>query len=101
MPYDPATGILSRKEFAELVTAPYGEARKTIQKRDPFWGREPGEEIEFRITGSSRLRGVAFVKAANMTEAEKKADALTEHDFDWGGYGGSHGIDIEKVEVND
>ncbi len=98
MPLDPITGPLSRAEFAELVTAPYGEAKKQIRKHDPYYRLEPGEKVRFRVEASGRLRGIAYVEAISQQEADKLADALSDASFDWQDSG--CGFDIITVEVD-
>lgn len=80
---DAVTGVLTRDEFRELVDAPFGKARKEIQKRDPFWGRSEGDKIEFEVRVSSWCEGRAFVKAASQEEADKLADDLSNAEIDW------------------
>lgn len=94
---DPITGPLSRDEFAECITAPFGEAKKVIRKHDPFWGLSKGEKIDFEVTVSAIVTGRAIVSASNQEEADSLADKLTEHDVDWGGYG-CDDIDVITVE---
>ena len=95
--FDPVTGPFTRQQFQELVSAPYGEALKKIREVDPYLGIRPGEKIRFRVTGSARLQGVAFIQAESIKQAQELADKLGEHDFDWGGYGCSD-VDIVDVE---
>ncbi len=85
MAHDPITGPLSRTEFAELVTAPHGEAKKIIRKHDPYYRLEPGEKVRFRVEVSGRMRGMGFVEATSQQEAEKLAEALSDASFDWQG----------------
>lgn len=93
MAHDRITGPLSRTEFAELVTAPYGEAKKVIRKHDPYYRLEPHEKVRFRVEVSGRMRGMAYVEATSQAEAEKLADALTDASFDW------MGGDFDIIEV--
>ena len=95
MAHDPVTGPLSRQEFAELVTVPYGEATKRIRKHDPFYQNGKGK---FRVKASGRMTGTAYVEASSQEEADKLADDLTDADFDWQDNGS--GWDIIAVELD-
>lgn len=96
MAHDPITGPLSRTEFAELVRAPHGYAKKVIRKHDPYYRLEPGEKVRFRVEASGRMRGMAYVEAQSQQEAEKLADALSDASFDWQGAD----FDIIAVEID-
>jgi len=98
MAIDPITGPLSRTEFAELVSAPHGEAKKVIRKYDPYYRLEPGEKIRFVVEARGRLVGRAFVQANSQAEADKLADALCDADFDW--HSSDNSFDIISVEVD-
>ena len=95
---DPVTGPIPRDEFAALVALPCGEARKAIRKYDPLFGREEGEKIEWKVRAERRRDdcGTAIVKASSQEEADKLADDLTEHDFDWDDDFGD--IEVKSVE---
>jgi hypothetical protein len=93
---DPVTGPLSRERFNELVAAPYGEAAKAIRKFDPFWGRKPGEKIQYEVTARGVMTGRAIVMAATQKEADALADDLTDAAFDWMDY--DNDIEIISVE---
>ena len=98
MAHDPVTGPLSRDEFVELIAAPYGEATKIIRKHDPFYRREPGEKVRFRVEASGRMRGTGYVEASDQKEADKLANELNDASFDWQDSGG--GFDIISVELD-
>jgi hypothetical protein len=98
MSHDPATGPFTRQQINEMVAAPYGEATKLIRKVDPFWGREEGEKVRWRVNASGRLHGTAFVQAPSLKEADKLANELTALDFDWGS--GSDDFDILNIELD-
>lgn len=98
MALDPITGPLTRAEFAELVNAPYGVAKKAIRKHDPYYRLEPGEKVRFRVEASGRMRGIAYVEATSQKEADKLADALSDASFDWQDSG--CGFDIVTVEAD-
>lgn len=98
MQFDPVYGPIPKAEFAELVAAPYGEATKRIRKYDPFYKREEGEKIRFRVEATGRMHGVGYVEASNQEEADKLADELTDASFDWRDSSG--GFDIVSVELD-
>ena len=98
MAHDPITGPLSRSQFADLVAAPHGEATKIIRKHDPFYKREPGEKVRWRVVASGRMCGTTYVEASDQKEADKLADDLTDASFDWQDGGG--GWDIVTVELD-
>jgi hypothetical protein len=98
MSHDPVTGPLSREEFVELITAPYGEATKIIRKHDPFYQREPGEKVRWRVEASGRMRGTAYIEAADQKEADKLANELNDASFDW--RDGGDNFDILSVELD-
>jgi hypothetical protein len=93
---DPSTGPLSRETFKKLVDAPYGQAKKEIQKIDPLYGREPGELIEWKVRFRADMMGTAFVKATSEEEAENLAAELSPNDVDWDTY--TDDFDVIDVE---
>lgn len=72
-------GPMKQEEFAALVEAPYGAAAKAIRKHDPFWGREEGASIEWRVTGTCEIieEGTAIVTAKTKEEALEAAEKLS------------------------
>ena len=94
-PLDPVFGPLSKEEFAALIPLPAGEAARSIQKVDPFWGRQPGEKIRFKVrVRSTGDEGTAYVEAASQKEADKLADDLDSSEIDW-----DYDSDYEVVSV--
>ncbi len=85
MALDPSTGPVPRDEFAKLIDAPCGEAKKVIRKYDPLFGRAPGEVVKWTVMveATGRRTGVAEVDAATEKEAEKLADDLSGDDVEW------------------
>lgn len=100
MKLDPSTGPISRDEFAALIAAPFGEARKAIRKHDPLWGRETGEVIKWEVRYSRKVReeGYATVEAATLKEAEKLADKVPCSQISWD-IGDSYDDDVEIESV--
>jgi hypothetical protein len=77
-------GPLSREQFQALVNAPHGTASKEIRRRDPLWGRAPGEKIEFAVEFRANITdGIAYVKASSQDEANELARLLSFSDIDW------------------
>jgi len=81
-----------------LVSAPFGEAEKTIRKYDPLWGRKEGEIIKWRVkfTRTVYETGYATVEAENEKEAEALADDIPDSKISWD-YGGEG--EIDSIEV--
>jgi hypothetical protein len=85
MASDPSTGPIPKDKFMELVDAPFGEARKVIQKHDPQWGRAEGEKFRWvcEVQRTAGDGGKAYVMAASQEEADDLADDLSESDIHW------------------
>lgn len=82
---DPSTGPMPREEFAKLVSAPFGEARKAIRKYDPLYGRAPGEKITWtvRVEQMGRREGTVEVEAVDEKAAREKVHDLSGDDIEW------------------
>lgn len=85
MPNDPVSGPIPRDKFVEMVNLPYGEACKAIRKYDPMFGRQPGENIKWRVKYSRTLyeEGYATIEATSEDEAEKIAADLPDYNISW------------------
>jgi hypothetical protein len=90
-------GPMTPEAFADAVNAPYGTAKRLIQRIDPLWGRAEGEKFEWKVTADCMTRGVAYVTASSQEEADKLADQLSFNDFEWGD-GFSDNFDILWVQ---
>ena len=96
-------GPFSQEEFKALVEAPYGAARRAIQKHDPLWGREesePGEKRDWRVnlTQMVMLSGVVTVEAETEEEAELLADAIPDSQINWN-HKNTFSTEIDSVEL--
>lgn len=94
---NPVSGKMPIEEFRKLKDAPYGAAIKTIRKYDPCWGVKPGEKIKWTVTATAQMRGEATVEASSQEEAEKLADLLPDHEFDWEALSDAE-IEIDEVK---
>lgn len=85
MQQDPIFGPIPPDEFRTFASLPYGEARKAIQKRDPLWGIETGQPIEWKVKFTRKVyeEGYATVRAATQEEAQKIAEKMPEYQISW------------------
>jgi len=91
---DPATGPLSREEFAALIAAPAGVALRAIRKHDPMWGRATGEAVKWKVRFSREVRyteeGYATVEASSGEEALEIAASIPDKEIKGGGDDGNY-----------
>lgn len=91
-------GPITSDDMLAAIAAPAGGAAKIIRKSDPMWGREPGEEIEWRVRLRAKrpLSGTVIVSATSAKEAMQRAEDLDSWAIDWDD---GDETDIEAIEA--
>lgn len=80
----PATGPISPAEMQALADAPYGKAAEVLRKHDPFFGRDTGERIPWKLKLSRDVRQTATITVMAASEEEAEAEAEREiYTVDW------------------
>jgi hypothetical protein len=102
------TQTISREEIQELADLPWSQTQKTVKELG-FWNKAIDTSYQqylisaytdFTVHDSNygcmeiEVDGWATVHASSPNEAEKMADDLTVHDFDWK-------IDYYDMDMND